>query len=573
VNTVLQKSSLMKKFLLLAWCICVVTSTRAQNTDLPTPSANLQTLPAGSYVIAMDNTLQVNSAGDFNLKAYGLIVYLLNNNIRIKWCIKAGKAKDGFDFTATAEQVKPTLVAGGTSRNFKAGPFIVNVTDTSGVSALVDAFYTANSLTGQNRPQLYRLTADALNVDIRYDLVGFRPKAAILTDGGNQNIHLAYMTAAAIPSTSYATSAGTDLLTNCFTFASEPHNNKTGTAVNNAISAIRAFVTEGGNFLAQCDAIDNYENNSLGRFQTTSGITITNTNIGTNLTYANPDLSFSQYEGAYNASQGGSVKNWKIIGSSTNNEHDHATGTGSNANVIGASVAKLYYNKGGLVFYIGNHSFSTGSSTEINGIRMYMNAFLTPSNTNCPALVFMPLPIKLLNFSVSKHDKKTALSWTVNQNDLADRFELEKSPDGRNFISCAVVSPTRKGGNETYQFLEQPSATKVFFRLKIVDKNSKEQYSDMVSTHNEKDNQEQLIIFENPAKGNWKIGYNSQKNSAIDLHIYNYLGTLLYSAKINSTEGINLITVPAKFTKEKGSYYIEVIENGVKRLVSKAEHL
>jgi hypothetical protein len=287
----------MKRYLLLLWCSCALLSASAQNTDLPGPSANLQTLPAGSYVIAMDNTFQLNSAGDFNLKAYGLIVYLLNNNVRVKWCIKAGKAKDGVDFTAPAEQLKPTFTPGGISRNFKAGPFVINAQDTAGVSALVDAFYASNSLTGANRPQLYRLTADATGVDIRYDLIGFRPKAAVLTDGGNQNLHLAYMTAAAIPSESYATSPGTNLLTNCFTFASEPHNTNSGTAVNTAISAIRDFVTKGGNFLAQCEAIDNYENNPLGRFQTTGGITISNTNIGTNLIYANADLSFSQYEG------------------------------------------------------------------------------------------------------------------------------------------------------------------------------------------------------------------------------------------------------------------------------------
>jgi hypothetical protein len=122
---------------------------------------------------------------------------------------------------------------------------VIAAPDTTGISALIDAFYASSGLTGANRPQVYRLTAEASGVDIRYDLTGFRPKAAILTDGGNQNIHLAYMTASAIPSASYAMSGGTDLLTNCFTFASEPHNNKTGAVVNNAISAIKDFVFKG----------------------------------------------------------------------------------------------------------------------------------------------------------------------------------------------------------------------------------------------------------------------------------------------------------------------------------------
>src|SRR5258705_3011978 len=73
-------------------------SVKAQNPDLPNPTANIQTAPAGSFVIAMDNTNQANP-GYFNLKSYGLIVYLMNNNKRFRWIITAGKAKDGTDMS------------------------------------------------------------------------------------------------------------------------------------------------------------------------------------------------------------------------------------------------------------------------------------------------------------------------------------------------------------------------------------------------------------------------------------------------------------------------------------------
>ncbi|MCW3119801.1 MAG: hypothetical protein JWM28_3883, partial [Chitinophagaceae bacterium] len=76
----------------------------------------------------------------------------------------------------------------------------------------------ANGLTGNNRPKVFRVTA-AVNVDIRYNLTGFKPKAAILSDGGNQTVHVGYMTAAGIPSTNYALAVGSDLLVKCFTFA------------------------------------------------------------------------------------------------------------------------------------------------------------------------------------------------------------------------------------------------------------------------------------------------------------------------------------------------------------------
>ena len=148
-----------------------------QFRDLPNPPANQQILPGGSYVIAMDNTNQVNNAGDFNLKSYGLVVFLLNHNKKLKWIITAGKMKDGIDFSVVAAKIKPSLVSESMQvYNFKAGPFVLFAPDTAGVCGMVDSFYynptgatTAKSLMGNDRPSIYRTLTDVV-VDIRYDL-------------------------------------------------------------------------------------------------------------------------------------------------------------------------------------------------------------------------------------------------------------------------------------------------------------------------------------------------------------------------------------------------------------------
>ena len=92
--------------------------------DLPGPSAHLETVPAGSLVIPMDNTLQA-IVSPFNLRAYGLVNDLLQRGIPVKWAIRAGKVKDATDFTATAARVAPTVVAAA-SLNFSGGPFLVH---------------------------------------------------------------------------------------------------------------------------------------------------------------------------------------------------------------------------------------------------------------------------------------------------------------------------------------------------------------------------------------------------------------------------------------------------------------
>jgi hypothetical protein len=560
--------------LLLSFLLSV--SIQAQNKFLPGPSADLQTVPSGSYVIAMDNTLQTNTAGYFNLKLYGLICHLLNNNIKLKWVIRAGKTKDGIDFSAPAEQIQPSFIA-GSSKDFKAGPFVIYAPDTTGVAALIKIFYTSNGLTGSNRPRVYRLTAAAVNADIRFDMAFFKPKVAILDDGKNTDIHLDYMTICSIPSYNYTTGlGGIDLLTRCFTFASEPHNDASSPAT---IAAIRRFVEYGGNFLAQCRAVEAYENSPQGRFHTSTGISVTNSNISTAATiYPNSDLSYTQFEGIFDISNSGSVKNWTLSGGSSfvNNAHNHGTGGIMGAqNPIGASVSKLTSpaSPGGLVFYLGNHSFSSVTNySEINGIRMYMNAMLTPNAINiyCNTgdSLSNPLPVKLTSFNVnlSQDQSKTNLTWTTATEINTNHFIVERSTDGVHYNEMGMVFANGNTNEQkNYQYTDNISAvnaTLTFYRIRSVDIDGKSEYSATRSIRIDKqtDNNITILAFPNPVTNELSITIPPNwQNKKITYELYSANGQVTKKSEnssSNQTETMNVNSLPPGF------YMVRVICNG-----------
>lgn len=513
----------MRKVLLLLTSLWSVLAVSAQ--DLPAPGANLQTLPAGSYIIAMDNTNQANQAGNFNLRAYGLIVHLLNNNVRVRWVITAGKAKDANDISVNASRVKP--VAGSSANfNFKAGPFVIFPQDLTNVNALIDGFYSSNSLANNDRPSVY-VTNAAATVDVRYDLIGFKPKAAILTDGGNQSIHQAYFTACRIPTANYALSTGDDLFTKCFTFASEPHNDKTGASVDATINGINTFVRIGGNFLAQCEAVQTYENRlaalnaadgnpaTNGGFQTATGITDANSNAGTSLSYPNPDLSFNQFEGAFNMSKGGSLQNWRVNTTRMNNAHAHAHAS-ADTTVIGASVSKSRFGAGGLVFYVGNHRFDDALSTltAINGIRMYMNAFLTPVTINATCATGAPLPVTFKQFQAQRNRNQADLEWTTSfeANNLG--FEIQRKTGEFDYVTIGYVQTKATDGFSTsdihYRFTDAtPGKNASFYRLRQIDRDGRAKFSDVRAIRGV-DQLGQVLVFPNPSSnGNINISFNS----------------------------------------------------------------
>jgi uncharacterized repeat protein (TIGR01451 family) len=330
--------------------------------DLPGPPAHLETLPAGSLVIPMDNTLQ-NLISPFNIKAYGLASRLLQNGVPVKWAIRAGKAKDGIDFSATARRVAPTAIAAGTV-NFSGGPFIVHRDFAQLALAHVAAFGGSVAV--------YQLTADAV-VDVRYNLT-HRPNIAVNAD--NSGIHTGLYDAAGIPHYTVidVTVPGSIGANSCFTHISEPHTGDTAGAGD-----VKAFVQDGGNFLAQCLAVDTYENLSL--YQTTAGYN--NANTSNVLAYPNPDLAFAQFMGALTAGPGGSHQDWRLNAGSVfkNNGHVHADNTGVAIPTYAATAAKLYSGRGGNVFYLGGHSYGAGGSTlsDINGQRMVLNAIFVPA--------------------------------------------------------------------------------------------------------------------------------------------------------------------------------------------------
>lgn len=367
--------------------------------DLPNPAANMQTMPQDSYIIAMDNTWQATTGTNplyrnFNLKAYGLIVHLLNNNIRVKRVIRAGKLKDDVDFSVNCRQIKPTSELIPVPRDFKSGPFVIFGSDLLRVNIdeIIDAYNkNSNGISGIThdtaKVRIYKTTAD-VDVDVRHDLTGFKPKVTILTDGSTASginymqLHITYLSLAGVPITNYATGANSDLDVNCYTFASEPHNDYQNPAV---VDNIRNFVLAGGNFLAQCAAITNYE--SLGKFQSTNGISVANI-TPPSVYYPNADVAMAQFEGNFSIRQGGSCQNWRYGSSSfANYAHAFCTNTNgfvNNTSLIGASASKLspVTDPGGMTYYLGNHQyFNINDYNHINGMRMYLNALLTPANT------------------------------------------------------------------------------------------------------------------------------------------------------------------------------------------------
>lgn len=121
--------------------------------------------------------------------------------------------------------------------------------------------------------------------------------------------------------------------------------------------------------------------------------------------------------------------------------------------------------------------------------------FYQPADTGTAAAPFSNLPmkpalttvttgpVKLVNFSGMIKNNKVVLHWVVDDNEAANFFEVEKSTDGINFTMAALVFGTDKPVSETYEFYEKAGKKKMIYRIKLINKNQKTEYSPVVELH------------------------------------------------------------------------------------------
>ena len=110
----------------------------------------------------------------------------------------------------------------------------------------------------------------------------------------------------------------------------------------------------------------------------------------------------------------------------------------------------------------------------------YANAIIAPFNSvTASSNITGDTRIKNLNCQVK--NEKLMISWSTEENEKTNRFELEKSKDGKQFSLAAIVFGTDKKDSDDYMFYEKASKKKIFYRVKIIQNDGSVDYSPIVT--------------------------------------------------------------------------------------------
>jgi hypothetical protein len=179
------------------------------------------------------------------------------------------------------------------------------------------------------------------------------------------------------------------------------------------------------------------------------------------------------------------------------------------------------------------------------------SATVFPNCTNCN----IPLPLNIVNFSAVNEGNKIALNWTTEGNITGEVFNVQRSIDGINFETIAVIDAQSINNYLVYD--NDISAPQQFYRIEQISQNGSVGYSPVVNVKTGFG--AQLMIFPNPVKqqNTLSIIYNSLTAGNIQLSLIDLSGKILSLKNSLLVNGRNELSIGMK-TILPGTYILKI---------------
>ena len=217
----------------------------------------------------------------------------------------------------------------------------------------------------------------------------------------------------------------------------------------------------------------------------------------------------------------------------------------------------------GDIYLINVSNFSNSESGFTLDLSYMADIIDTTTNPICGNTV---TSIKMAKFEGKKVENSNLLKWSTVVESEHDRFELERSFDGRNFKVIADIKSLNGTSYAVsdYQYIDKDIAQTAYYRLNSISQKGYSDYSKTVVI-----NGDVVIpsIYPNPAKDMLNVDYNSKGD--VTVQIFTITGNTVIQKMYSEQSGLNSRNISLAGIS-KGTYLVKVETNEhthVERLV------
>lgn len=223
----------------------------------------------------------------------------------------------------------------------------------------------------------------------------------------------------------------------------------------------------------------------------------------------------------------------------------------SNQSISQSSLDSIKINVSGLIL---NSCAMIGTQVNVfivsNAFGGCSQAFQNDTGNDSDAALLgvqQQLPVALKDFSVkSLSCNKVELYWDTASERNNKYFEVERSVNGRDFLTVGKVEGSNEPGGSSYSFLDDKNMVGIsnfYYRLKQVDFDGKFEHFDIIKVENTCENEGvSMSVYPNPAFDKVNVSlYGLSENDRVKLVITNAIGEVVMTIPNASASAINEI--------------------------------
>ncbi len=208
-----------------------------------------------------------------------------------------------------------------------------------------------------------------------------------------------------------------------------------------------------------------------------------------------------------------------------------------------------YVNSGSFLPIQGNNNYGLDVSD-------YSEVTIRLSYYFCPNVV---LPSGMKNFQAKINNRNVKLNWVTENEKSGNRYAVEMSTDGREFIA---IGKQNSAGTGIKHYTQDYTATasvhgRLYFRVRQTDAQNRESYSSIKTVSLDDNGLINPSIFPNPVVNRVNVQFESPQTGTLSVELINTAGQIMQQNTVRAVKMYNLqFSLQQKYPR--GSYWLRV---------------
>lgn len=184
------------------------------------------------------------------------------------------------------------------------------------------------------------------------------------------------------------------------------------------------------------------------------------------------------------------------------------------------------------------------------------------------------LPVTLLNFTGNRSKTDVLLNWQTAQEINAGNYFVERSINGTDFTGIGSVRATGNSAiKQSYSYIDANMAalntTKLYYRLKITDKDGDFSYSKIISLQNDGITAA-YVLYPNPAHTSATVQFTAATVAKYTIAVIAADGKIIKQVNVAATAGVNRAVINVAGLAQ-GAYKVAITGNNSKQTLTLAK--